>query len=81
MERAQKRRIFGIGAGILAAALWAFGVSLGTILLVGVWLLCPLMMMGMHGGHGHGSHEAHRPERTHEQQEVSSHSGGDGRHG
>ncbi|MEX2556097.1 MAG: hypothetical protein WEB06_10735 [Actinomycetota bacterium] len=81
MERTQKLRIFGIGAGVVATALWAFGVPLATILLVGVWLLCPLMMMGMHGGHGHGSHEAHRPGDTLEKHEASTHTGGNGRHG
>lgn len=43
---------FGLGASVLA--LWV-GVPLGTILFIGVLLLCPLMMMGMHGG-GHGGH-------------------------
>lgn len=73
LERTSKLRIFGIGAGILAAALWASGVPLATILLAGVWMLCPLMMMGMHGGHGHGSHGAHRSEETQEPHEVSRH--------
>lgn len=88
MERTQKLRIFGLGAGILAAAMWTFGVPLGTILLVGVWLLCPLMMMGMHGGHGNGSHEPHRPERearrpegTHERHGAPSRTRDDDRHG
>ena len=30
------------------------GASLGTLLLIGLFLLCPLMMFGMHGGHQHG---------------------------
>ena len=31
------------------------GASLGTLLLIGLFLLCPLMMLGMHGGgHQHG---------------------------
>lgn len=51
-----------IGAAVVAVGL--FGVPLGTVLLVGLFLLCPLMMAGMHGGgHSHGqaggSHEGH----------------------
>lgn len=42
------------GSGLAVAAL-LFGVSLGTLLVVGVALLCPLLMLGMHGGpHSHG---------------------------
>jgi hypothetical protein len=37
-------------AGVAAAAVGLFGVPLGTVLLVGLFLLCPLMMLGMHGG-------------------------------
>lgn len=46
--------VIGVGLGAAALALWA-GVPLGTILLIGVVLLCPLMMMGMHDS----GHEAH----------------------
>lgn len=50
--------------GAAAAAVGLFGVPLGSVLLVGLLLLCPLMMAGMHGGgHSHGqvggSHEGH----------------------
>ena len=51
--------VIGVGLGAAALAL-AVGVPLGTILLIGVVLLCPLMM-GMHGG-GHEGHGA--PSRT-----------------
>ena len=52
--------------GAAAVAVGLFGVPLGTVLLVGLFLLCPLMMAGMHGdGHSHGqaggSHEGHSP--------------------
>jgi len=49
-------------AGLAVLALVAFGVPLVSLLYVGILLLCPLLMAGMHGGHGpaHG-HEA-RPE-------------------
>jgi len=48
-----------IGAGLLLIVLTgtgAVGGPLGTLLLVGLLLLCPLMMLGMHGGarHDHG---------------------------
>ncbi len=33
-----------------AVAVIRFGVPLGTMLVFGVVLICPLMMMGMHGG-------------------------------
>ena len=36
-----------------AVAVFGFGVPLGTLLLIGVLLCCPIMMMGMHGGGGH----------------------------
>lgn len=58
-----QRRIWWIVAGavVVAIAVGAFGAPLGTVLLVGVLLLCPLMMMGMHGGHeshaGHGTYQ------------------------
>jgi len=47
-----------VTAGVAAAAVGLFGVPLGTVLLVGLFLLCPLMMVGMHGGgRARGSHE------------------------
>jgi hypothetical protein len=39
-----------VAAAVLAVGL--FGVPLGSVLFVGLLLVCPLMMMGMHGGHG-----------------------------
>jgi len=49
--------IGGAGAAIGAGLL---GVPLGTILFVGLLLVCPLMMMGMHGSHS--EHETVRDE-------------------
>jgi uncharacterized membrane protein len=46
-------------AAVLAALVLislAFGVSIGTIALIGVVLLCPLMMIGMMVGIGFGMH-------------------------
>ncbi len=53
-------RVLHLGRVVaLAAAAVLFGVPLGTLLVVGVALLCPLMMLGMHG-HG-GEHQHGRP--------------------
>ena len=50
--------VIGI-VGVLT--LLALGVPLGSLLFVGVLLLCPLLMAGMHGGHGgHDQHAGHR---------------------
>ena len=37
-------------------------ISLGTLLLIGLFALCPLMMLGMHaGGHQHGGDSTAQP--------------------
>ncbi len=59
MERGSS---FGRGLALIAlvtagaiVAVTLFEVPLGTLLFLGILLLCPLMMSGMHrGGHGHG---------------------------
>lgn len=52
-----------VAAGLAVLALVAVGVPLGTLLFVGVLLLCPLLMAGMHGGHGQAhDHETHSAE-------------------
>lgn len=52
----QRWRRYGPGLAVAAVAavlaVGLFGVPLGSVLFVGLLLLCPLMMMGMHGGHG-----------------------------
>ena len=54
-------------AGVGLLALVAAGIPLGSLLYIGVLLLCPLLMAGMHGGHhraqGHAA-QAKRPEGT-----------------
>jgi hypothetical protein len=45
--------IAAAGLGVLALA--AGGVPLVSLLYVGLLLLCPLLMAGMHGGHGRAS--------------------------
>jgi hypothetical protein len=43
-------------AVIAVVAVAGFGVPLGTLLIIGLVLCCPLMMLGMHGGgHDHGA--------------------------
>lgn len=47
-----------VGAGVVLVAVTVFKVPLASFLLLGVVLLCPLMMLGMHGaGHRHGGTE------------------------
>ncbi len=46
-----------VAAGLAVLGLVAVGVPLVSLLYVGILLLCPLMMAGMHRGHG--------PEHTH----------------
>lgn len=51
-----KLRTVALAAAALAITVWTFQIPLATVLIVGVWLLCPLMMMGMHGHGWHGGH-------------------------
>ena len=37
-------------ATVAAVAMVGFGVPLGTLLIIGLLLCCPVMMLGMHGG-------------------------------
>ncbi len=51
------RRQLVIGIVVVALAIGVFKVPLASILFVGLALLCPLMMLGMHGGgHDHAGH-------------------------
>ncbi|HLB62826.1 MAG TPA: hypothetical protein VJN50_08880 [Actinomycetota bacterium] len=52
-SRPRVQTIVLVALGAAAVAVGIFGIPLGTVLLVGVWLLCPLLMMGMHGDHAH----------------------------
>ena len=51
-----------IAAGLVVVALVALGVPLVSLFYVGVLLLCPLLMAGMHGGHGQGHDRGGRHE-------------------
>lgn len=60
MQGNERRRRVGwvVGlAGALGVAVLLFGVPLGTALSVGVLLVCPLLMHGMHGHGASGGHE------------------------
>lgn len=50
--------VIGLGA---AAGLAIFRIPLQSIFVLGIVLLCPLLMLGLHasGGHGQGSHAGH----------------------
>jgi hypothetical protein len=54
-QETQRWRRFGPGLAVTAVAamlvVGLFGVPLGSVLFVGLLLLCPLLMMGMHSGH------------------------------
>lgn len=53
--RTGKLPLIAIALGAAALAATVFKVPLGTLLLFGLVLLCPLLMAGMHGGeHEHG---------------------------
>lgn len=60
MEGNERRRRVGwvVGlAGALGVAVLLFGVPLGTALSVGLLLVCPLLMQGMHGHGARGRDE------------------------
>lgn len=63
MSRAKIKPVWLVASGLAVLALVSAGVPLGSLLFVGILLLCPLLMAGMHGGHGHGGgHDAHAEE-------------------
>ncbi len=61
------------GAVALFAGLALAGVPLGSLLVLGLVLTCPLMMAGMHMGSGHGEHpQSDRDDDAHECQGIVS---------
>lgn len=60
VSRTMVRPAWLVAGGLAAIALIAVGVPLASLLYVGILLLCPLVMLGMHRGHGqrhgHGTH-------------------------
>ena len=55
--------LFAVALAILIVGLVWAGVPAGTLLTVGLVLVCPLMMFvmmrGMHGDQGHAGHDMH----------------------
>ena len=49
-----------VASVLVVIAVTLFRVPLATVFTLGVLLICPLLMMGMHRGHGggHGDHAA-----------------------
>ena len=67
MTRSPNLGLFAVAAAIaVVGALWV-GVPAGTLAVVGIALLCPLMMIVMMGGmmgmHGGGSNDSSTPSR------------------
>ncbi len=56
--------IIGLGAAAVFAVGLAVGVPFGTLLLVGAFLLCPLMMMFMMNGMQNGSCHSEKDKTT-----------------
>ncbi|MFN8233176.1 MAG: DUF2933 domain-containing protein [Actinomycetota bacterium] len=48
--------------GVVVVAITLFRLPLATIFTLGLLLVCPLLMMGMHGG-GHGEHGSDRTQQ------------------
>jgi len=54
-RRPKLRTALLAGAGVVVVAVTLFRVPLATVFALGVLLICPLLMVGMHGGsHGVG---------------------------
>ena len=60
VKRAKVRTSVLVATVLVVLAVTLFRVPLATVFTLGVLLICPLLMVGMHGGHGggHGDHAA-----------------------
>jgi hypothetical protein len=56
-RRPRLRTSLLVAAGVVVVAVTLFRVPLATVFTLGVLLVCPLLMVGMHGG-GHGADHA-----------------------
>lgn len=79
-DRSGKRRptiptLLLLGAGLIVVAVAVFRVPLASVFSVGVLLICPLLMIGMH--HGHGSHRADASGPEHSRTDPAVDHGGD----
>lgn len=54
--------IIALAGGGLAIAI-ILGTPLQGLLVLGLWLLCPILMMAMHTGHEHHPRPSDAPER------------------
>ena len=57
-SRTQIGAFLVVAAVIAVVAMAGFGVPFGTLLIIGLFLCCPLMMLGMHGGGRRGGSPA-----------------------
>lgn len=60
MVESRRRKLIALVplvVGVAGIAVVLFGVPLRSILVPGLFLLCPLSMLFMHGAHGHGRHD------------------------
>lgn len=67
MDRIDARRnrlapVLVIVAGLVFLAVMLFRVPLATVFTVGLLLVCPMLMVGMHGGGHGGGHATHADE-------------------
>ena len=60
VKRTKLRTRVLVATVLVVLAVTLFRVPLATVFTLGVLLICPLLMVGMHGGHGggHGDHAA-----------------------
>lgn len=61
MNTSWTKWIFGAAAAAMVAVV-GFNVPLSTVLLIGLVLMCPLMMLGMHGHGGNHSSSVRHPD-------------------
>jgi len=60
MVQSQRRKLVALAplvVAVVGVAVVLFGVPLRSILVPGLFLLCPLAMLFMHGAHGHEDHD------------------------
>jgi len=60
MVQSQRRKLVALAplaVAVVGVAVVLFGVPLRSILVPGLFLLCPLAMLFMHGTHGHEGHD------------------------
>lgn len=58
-KRTKPRTVVLVAAGLVVLAVTLSRIPLATVFSLGVLLICPLLMVGMHGGHGGGHHGEH----------------------